>query len=195
MTRRREAPSEPVENRRPPSTSVTVSCVPNCSRCGVHATPEEAALGDVPSRFVHVIGVVIRGDRAVVAQLTNDRHPHAIQTSSCARARQGFKRGWVETTSGNSNLDFIPTGDGKGTVGVWNQAPEFASAACFECLGRKETVPVKNGCVLTVFDGVPGDDLRPDEVPALRAWLDPAGIEHVLPKSPDYRPKLLIRAG
>ena len=40
-----------------------------------YATPEEAARGDIPERFVTILGVGVQGDRAHVWMLTNDGPP------------------------------------------------------------------------------------------------------------------------
>jgi hypothetical protein len=159
-----------------------------------YRTPEEAALGDVPARFVRVIGTVVRGDQAVVAQLMNDRPPFEIETTHCVRVRKGLRRGWEQTGGGNSSLAFMATGPVKGTVVVWGQAPEFAAAARFEHIDRELVVPVENGCVLAVFDDVDGDEVLPDSTPKLSAWIEASGTEHRLPHSPDYHPKLIVRA-
>jgi hypothetical protein len=40
-----------------------------------YATAEEAARGDIPERYVSVLGVHVDGDVAIVWMLTNDRPP------------------------------------------------------------------------------------------------------------------------
>jgi hypothetical protein len=44
-----------------------------------YATPEEAARGGTPTRFVRVVGTVVRGDRAIVAQRMNDRPMYEVE--------------------------------------------------------------------------------------------------------------------
>jgi hypothetical protein len=69
------------------------------------ATPEEAARGDVAAENVHVVGVVIRGDAAVVMQITNaNRYPNAyeVDTAQCYREAEG----WVCLQSGNGNAGY-----------------------------------------------------------------------------------------
>jgi hypothetical protein len=54
-----------------------------------HATAEEAARGDIPERYVRVLGVrVDRGD-AIVWMLTNDRPPFEEYTMVVYRDRHG----------------------------------------------------------------------------------------------------------
>jgi hypothetical protein len=50
-------------------------------------TPEEAVLAEfgAPRRFVNVVGVRIRGERARVWLLTNDRPPFEEYTCVCVR--------------------------------------------------------------------------------------------------------------
>lgn len=43
-------------------------------------TPESAAWGDVPSTYVQILGVRVRGDKATVWALTNDRPPYEAYT-------------------------------------------------------------------------------------------------------------------
>lgn len=48
-------------------------------------TPEEAARGDMPERFVTVVGVRVKGDTAYVWTLTNDRPPFEPYEDVCER--------------------------------------------------------------------------------------------------------------
>jgi hypothetical protein len=141
------------------------------------STPEEAARGDIPSQFVRVIGVVIRGDIAVVAQLTNDVPPFELEMAYCHRDGDGWETG----TSGSGTSAYIPTGDRVGTVVVWGEAPADASAARFEYEGREQVVVfVENGCALAVFDDVTENDGYFDG-PRLAAWIRADGSEEKLP--------------
>lgn len=143
------------------------------------ATPEEAARGDVPARYVRVVGVVVRGDQAIVAQLMNDRSPFEVETAQCSRERDGT---WDEDSSGNSTSGFLPTGDGIGTFVAWDEAPPWAVAARFVCREREQVVAVDNGCVLAVFDDVRfADEVeRLFDGPQLSAWIDEAGKEQTV---------------
>lgn len=136
-----------------------------------HATPEDAARGDVPARHVRLVAVVVRGDRALVAQLTNDRPPHEPDTVHCRRGRDGT---WEAEASGNSTYGFLPTGHGVGTLLAWDEAPAGAVAARFACQGRELTVPVERGCAVAVFDeyAVEGDDVVPMAIPR---WIRAEG--------------------
>src|SRR5438094_3904172 len=117
-------------------------------------SPEDAARGDIPAAFVRVVGVVIRGDTAVVAQLTNDGPPFEVDTALCHREGDV----WVEGSSGNSTTGYLPTGERTGTVVVWDEAPSDVTAARFEYAGIEKVVPIEEGCALAVFDDVPQDD-------------------------------------
>ena len=137
----------------------------------VYATPEEAARGDIPDACVRVIAVVVRGDEAIVAQLTNaDRYPDAYEFETAQCSREGS--GWVSGISGNGNSGFIRTGSAAGTVVVWDEAPAGAAAARF-ALGERDLVaPVEDGFVVAVFDDAPlGADEWPVQWPALDSWL------------------------
>jgi hypothetical protein len=121
-----------------------------------YPTPEEAARGDRPTRFVRVVGTVVRGDRAIVAQRMNDRPMFEVDTVFCARGADGL---WDEESSGNSSGGFLPTGPGRATVVGWeDDAPEWAVAARYVCGGRSVIVPVVDECVFCVFDDVEVDD-------------------------------------
>lgn len=117
-----------------------------------HPTPEEAARGDIPARYVEVVAVVVRGDRAIVVQLTNDRPPHETDTVHCTRNPDGSWEAGV--CGGNSWGGFLSAGDGVGTLLAWRQAPAGAVAARFACQGRELTVPVERGRAVAVFDDV-----------------------------------------
>lgn len=135
-----------------------------------HATPEDAARGDIPARFVTVVAVVERGDRVLVAQLTNDRPPHEPDTVQCTREPDGT---WAADSSANSTGGLLPTGDGVGTIVAWDEAPEGVMAARFACQGRQLTVPVERGCAVAVFDDVALSD---GEVPlVLPRWIRAQG--------------------
>jgi hypothetical protein len=143
------------------------------------ATPEEAARGDVPARYVRVVGVVVRGDQAIVAQLMNDRAPFEVETAQCSLERDGT---WDEDSSGNSLGGFLPTGDGIGTFVAWDEAPPWAVAARFVCREREQVVAVDNGCAFAVFDDVRfADEVeRLFDGPQLSAWIDEAGKERTV---------------
>ena len=152
----------------------------------IRSTPEEAARGDVPAQFVQVIGVVVRGDTAVVAQLTNDVPPYEVETAYCHREGDG----WVEGSSGNSTSGYLPTGEGIGTVVVWDEAPATAVSARFEYAGHEQVVPVERGCALAVFDDVKEDDAFVGG-PLLVGWIDAGGAEEELPR---FDPPEWVRA-
>jgi hypothetical protein len=152
-----------------------------------HSTPEEAARGDIPARFVHVVGVVVRGDTAVVAQLMNDIPPYEVETAHCHREHDG----WIAGSSGNSSSGFLPTDEGVGTVVVWYEAPVGVVAARFEYQGCEQVVPVEKGCALAVLDDVAEEDGLLC-VPRLAAWISAAGVVERLP--PSIEPSEWIRA-
>ena len=58
----------------------------------------------VPAKYVRVIGTVIRGDRAIVAQLMNDGPPFEVETAFCIKEADGT---WAEGSSGNSTAGFL----------------------------------------------------------------------------------------
>jgi hypothetical protein len=135
-------------------------------------TPEHAARGDVPQRFVRVVGVVVRGDQAIVAQLMNDVPVHEVETSFCHREPDGS---WVEWSSGNGTSGYLPTGEGVGTVLIWKEAPENTRAARFSYGDQEQVVEVEQGCVVAVFDDVSQHDW-PFDGPRLTAWVDLSGV-------------------
>jgi hypothetical protein len=158
-----------------------------------HGTPEEAARGDIPAQFVQVVGVVVRGDRALVAQLTNDGPPFEVETAYCSRSGAG----WSGGSSGNSTAGYLPTGERVGTVVVWDEAPPGATEAKFAYRGRELVVPVENGCALAVFDDVAEDDV-PFDGPRLVAWRRADGTEEEVPTyevSDEMRAQLRSREG
>ena len=147
---------------------------------------EEAARGDVPARFVRVVGVVVRGDSAIVAQLMNDRPPYEVETAHCHREGSGWRGG----LSGNSTGGYIPTSKTRGTVVVWGEAPgPTATAARFEYRKQHQVVPVTGGCALAVFDDVPVEDGYLG-VTRLAAWLHEDGTEQELP---EHEPPLWLQ--
>ena len=78
-----------------------------------YQSPEEAARGTTPAKFVRVIGVVVRGKNAIVAQLMNDGPSFEVDTAYCHQEPDGS---WFEGVSGNSTGGFLSTGDGHGTA-------------------------------------------------------------------------------
>ena len=114
----------------------------------------EAARGDIPAKFVRIVGVVVRGDQAMVAQLTNEAPTYEIETVHCHRDQDGWEAG----SSGNGNLQFLPTGAGVGSIVIWDLAPEWAVAAQFSYGEDERTVAVENGIALATFDDVPVTD-------------------------------------
>lgn len=135
-----------------------------------YATPEEAARQGIPAKYVRQVAVVVRGDEAVVAQLTNaDQYPdsYEIDTVQCHREAAGWEAG----SSSNGNAGFISTSAGFATVVVWrDDAPPSARAARFVLDKRTATFPVQNGIVVAVFDEVPITDW-PATFPVLDEWI------------------------
>ncbi len=139
-------------------------------------TPEQAARGSTPAKYVQVVATVIRGDRAIVAQLMNDRAPFEVETAFCFRQADGS---WAEGSSGNSTAGFLPTGDGVGTFVIWDEAPDGAVAARFVCRDSTQEVAVAKGCAVAVFDGITVEDeyMALFDGPRIVAWIDAAGTE------------------
>jgi hypothetical protein len=133
------------------------------------STPEEAARGRLREEYVRVVGVAIRGDQAVVAQVMNaDGYPAAYEgeTAMCYRTGDG----WEEASSDNGDTTFIPTGEDRCTVVWWSEAPEGATAARLRLGDQEQTVPVKDGFFFVAFDDVPWHDFEaPRELAAAPA--------------------------
>ena len=136
------------------------------------ATPEDAARGDIPAEEVRVVGVVVRGDQAVVAQITNaSGYPAAYEryTSHVNRDADG---GWSGGMGSNGNTAVIFTGPWTGTMVSWCEAPARATAALFVLADREATFPVEDGFVVAVFDDVLIDSVNPwREYPRLGEWV------------------------
>jgi hypothetical protein len=123
-------------------------------------TPEEAARRELPAEYVRVVGVAVRNEAAVVAQVTNaDGYPDAYEVETVECFREGD--GWVGGNSGNNNLVWMPTSEGRGTVVWWGEAPGGATAGRVRLGNQEQTVDVVDGFVFVVFDNVPEDDFRP----------------------------------
>jgi len=124
------------------------------------STPEEAARGNLREKYVRVVGVAIRGDEAVVAQVMNaDGYPTAYETETakCYRTSDG----WEEGHSGNSDTTFIRTGDDRCTVVWWGDAPERAAGARIRLGDQEQEVCVEDGFFFVVFDDVAWHDFDP----------------------------------
>jgi hypothetical protein len=134
------------------------------------ATPEEAARGDIAPEHVRVIGVVVRGDQAVVAQITNaDGYPSAYEIDTAHVFRDD--EGWSVGVSGNGDLAFIPTSSSAGTLVEWRAAPADATAARFVLGDHEATFEVEDGFVMAVFDDVPRS-LWSHDYPRV-TWISP----------------------
>jgi hypothetical protein len=116
-------------------------------------TPEAAARVGTPPEYVRVIGVVVRGDTAVGAQVMNaDGYPDSYETETATCHREGD--GWVCGPSGNGDVGAIPTAPGRATVVVWQEAPMGAKAGRFVLGAEQQVVEVAHGFALAVFDDV-----------------------------------------
>jgi len=105
---------------------------------------------------VRVVGVAIRGDRAIVAQIMNaDSYPSAyeIETAMCHRTGDG----WEEGSSGNYNMTFLPTSDDRCTVVWWDEVPEGVTGARIRLGEQEQEVRVEERFFFVVFDDVPWD--------------------------------------
>jgi hypothetical protein len=123
-------------------------------------TPEEAARGQLPEEYVRAVGVAVRGEKAVVAQVMNaDGYPHAYEVETVECFREGD--GWVGGNSGNNDLVWMPTSAGPGTVVWWGEAPAGATAGRIRLGDQEQTVGVEDGFVFAVFDNVQEHEFRP----------------------------------
>jgi hypothetical protein len=131
------------------------------------ATQKDAARGDTPEQFVRVVGTVVRGDRAIVAQRMNDRPRYEVDTTFCRRESDGR---WYSESGGNGIGGHLPTGPGRATVVAWeDDVPEWAVAARYACEAQTAVVPVVDRCVFCVFDDVTFDE---DDWFGSGAWAD-----------------------
>jgi hypothetical protein len=128
---------------------------------GVYPTPEEAARAALPEDQVaaQLVGVVVRGDMAVVIHVTDRAGvPRGdFDTRQCRRVADG----WSPGSGGNSDATFIHTDDETVTVVSWRDAPLGAKAARYMFLGREKTFQVSEGHVVAVFDDVPFQEFWP----------------------------------
>jgi hypothetical protein len=118
------------------------------------ATPEDAARGDLRKEYVHVVGVAIRGERAVVAQIMNaDRYPSAYETetATCSQTADG----WELDSSSNGDMTFIPTSAERCTVVWWGEAPDGVAGARIRLGDQEQTIGIDDGFFFVVFDEVP----------------------------------------
>jgi len=138
----------------------------------VYATPEEAARAGLPEDCApaEVVGVVVRGDAAVVAQVV-DRGgvPRGDFDTSTPRRVEG---GWMPGAGGNSTAAFIHTDDDTITVVSWCSAPSEARGARYVFLGREQTFPVAGGHVVAAFDDVPFREFWPADADFPPMWPD-----------------------
>lgn len=117
------------------------------------STPEEAARGNLREEYVRVVGVAVRGDQAVVAQVMNaDGYPSAYEVETCMCSRT--KAGWEGGSSSNGNMTFIPTGDNRCTVVWWDEAPVGVSVVRIRLGDEEQEVCVRDGFFFVTFDGV-----------------------------------------
>jgi hypothetical protein len=66
-----------------------------------YGTPEDAARGDMPARYVTIVGARVEGDTARVWMLTNDRSPFEPYEVDCVR--QGGRWQWTDGYGGFSS--------------------------------------------------------------------------------------------
>lgn len=138
-----------------------------------YATPEEAAAVGVPPAYVRVVGTVVRGDEAMVAQLLGTSAAYEIDTATCFRDDGG----WVCGGGGNGSAAFLQTAAAVGTYVLWDEAKPGMVAAKFVLGEREQVVRVENGIVLAAFDDVPTSVYDWPTWPRLVAWVDAEGNE------------------
>lgn len=141
-------------------------------RMEVYGTPEEAARAGLPEDCdpAQVVGVVLRGDAAVVAQVVDRAGvPRGDFDTSTPRRVDG---GWIPGAGGNSTASFIHTDDDKVTVVAWCPAPAEARAARYVFLGREQTFPAEGGHVVAAFDDIPFSEFWPGDVDFPPEWPD-----------------------
>jgi hypothetical protein len=117
-------------------------------------TPEEAARAVVDDKFDRLVGVVVRGDTAIVAQWVKAGSPNHVEdteTTTCYRVAEGWEAG----STGNGNGGRILTSEDRMTFVWWDKAPTGATAVRVSLGEQERTVPVETGFFFTVFDDVP----------------------------------------
>jgi hypothetical protein len=144
----------------------------------VYPTPEKAAAAGLPKdqTAAQLVGVVVRGDQAVVIHITDRAGVPRddFDTRQCRRVAGG----WIPGSGGNSDATFIVTDDETVTVVSWRDAPPGAKAARYLFLGCEQTFQVSDGHVVAVFDEIPfrefwpaGADFPPEMPYRVVEWI------------------------
>lgn len=119
-----------------------------------YATPEQAATGDIPSRYVHVIGVSVEGDDAVVAFLTNDP-PAQEPYISTAHRRDGMWHGGSGTGGYGFGGHYGAGGD---VAYIFEPVPEGVVEVVAALGERRVRAPIESGHLFVAFWGLDVDD-------------------------------------
>jgi hypothetical protein len=134
-------------------------------RDGGAASPAELARGSFGAgRFASVAGEVRSAKWAVVLILTNEE-PYLLPYEMVFH-HEGDS--WVEV-SGSDTPGWRSTGNGRGFVTFWAEAPDNASQVTVSYGGGSAVVPVSHGYFLAVFWDVGENEFNPDALPEVTA--------------------------
>jgi hypothetical protein len=138
-----------------------------------HDSPESAAMVGFPPAYCRVVAARVHGDDACVLLNTGSPGQPYLYEVHCLR-RNGR---WFDNGSGNGPC-WHQIGDDPelGTLTVWDDAPEGASALRAEFEGVIVDEPVRDGAYLFVWWRVPCPE---DEWPRLVAMLTPSGWNEI----------------
>ena len=134
-----------------------------------HDSPESAAMVGFPPQYCRVVAARVHEDDAYVLLDTGSPGQSYLYGVNCYRQNGR----WFESTSSNGP-GWHRMGDEVGTLTVWADAPEGASAVRMEFQGVIVEEPVRDGAYLFVWWRVP----CPEEE-WLLAILTPSGWNEV----------------
>jgi len=117
-----------------------------------YKTPEEAARGDIPARYIETLATAVasNGETAVVLQLTNENGVTEPYQVVCHLCSEGWRGGSGSDGSGWTRLGGRDAGEAMGVTTLWEDTPDGVVEVSVRWRDEDYRVAVENGYFLFV---------------------------------------------
>ena len=144
-----------------------------------YGSPEEAARGDIPAKFGHIVATVVSPDDRWALVLLAENVPPSVELYQVLCER--IDGSWHDTWGGNgSGLSWRATEGDIGVQSLVREVPFDVTEAVVRHRGREDRVPVHGGIAFFAVFDVPSERTAED-IPEIVSYLRANGTVEPAP--------------